>query len=159
MGGIAIIASSSRSRSEFEIALYIEICDRTWNWLWPGPELDNFGTQTMKYFWDPNNEIFLGQTLWKILLCIDVFAGGISRRYLFIACSKLCTFTQKATWGQNSLLVLLMSVYTEVWYNQHISCAWMINSNFWNMLWTAIEYQFYLLVLVSWHGWCDVSFA
>ena len=28
-GGIAIIASSSRSRSDFEIELYIEICDRT----------------------------------------------------------------------------------------------------------------------------------
>ena len=28
-GDIAIIASSSRSRSDFEIELYIEICDRT----------------------------------------------------------------------------------------------------------------------------------
>ena len=36
VGDIAIIASSSRSRSDFEIELYIEICDRTWNWLWPG---------------------------------------------------------------------------------------------------------------------------
>ena len=30
-GDIAIIASSSRSRSDFEIELYIDICDRTSN--------------------------------------------------------------------------------------------------------------------------------
>ena len=38
VGDIAIIASSSRSRSDFEIELYIEICEKSQNNIYPKNE-------------------------------------------------------------------------------------------------------------------------